>query len=213
MATPQPGILAAREDASQGEEEDEESPSPLHGVHRHHERHCTDPVDGDADAGHARIQASLPSSGSPPSLLRDHNVPRAPTLADWSRRQLARRSWTPRRPPCSRHQVLGSPHGPGRSPRIKGWPLPSPPREASTRAAGSRIQRGSAPRPAAAHVRIVEDQVPTEPVTEDASSADERDPEKSEPNSATDGPERNRVSGFHVRAVPIDQPIDQPIDD
>lgn len=58
-------------------------------------------------------------------------------------------------------------------------------------------QREVAPRPAAAHVRVLEDQT----------GAADREPEKQEPDSPADDPPERRIGGFHVRPVPIDQPV------
>jgi len=57
--------------------------------------------------------------------------------------------------------------------------------------------RGVAPRASSAHVRVLDDQ----------SDAWAEDVESREPDSASEEPPQVRVGGFHVRAVPIDQPV------
>ena len=47
------------------------------------------------------------------------------------------------------------------------------------------------------HVRVIEDQT----------DAGDEDIERQEPDSPTDGSPQGRTGGFHVRAVPIDQPV------
>jgi hypothetical protein len=58
-------------------------------------------------------------------------------------------------------------------------------------------ERGAAPTVASAHIRVIEDQ-------NDAGDQDLPAPEISTP--ATEAPQ-SRTGGFHVRAVPIDQPF------
>jgi hypothetical protein len=59
-------------------------------------------------------------------------------------------------------------------------------------------ERDSMPRPpAAAHVRVIEDQ-PEQNV---------QDPEKREPEEEAAAAPQPRTGGFHVHAVPIDQPV------
>jgi hypothetical protein len=55
--------IGAGQDASESEEEDELSASSLQGIHGHHERNGTNPVDGDGDAGHLLIKADSAASG------------------------------------------------------------------------------------------------------------------------------------------------------
>jgi len=62
--------------------------------------------------------------------------------------------------------------------------------------AASSDQDGT-PRPAAAHVRVIEDGADAEPLVPQAREPDE--PEGRAPEA--------RAGGFHVRAVPIDQPL------
>jgi hypothetical protein len=50
---------------------------------------------------------------------------------------------------------------------------------------------------ATAHVRVIEDQA----------EVTKRDVGQQEPEPGSDGPVQNRSGGFHVRAVPIDQPL------
>ena len=60
--------------------------------------------------------------------------------------------------------------------------------------------RDGEPRPpAAAHVRVIEDQHQPE--------VKAPDPEKDESDPPVDGAPQPRTGGFHVRAVPIDQPV------
>ena len=56
---------------------------------------------------------------------------------------------------------------------------------------------GVSPHAASSHVRIIEDQ----------SDDLEPDVEKRETDSPIDGSPQRRIGGFHVQAVPIDQPI------
>jgi hypothetical protein len=58
-------------------------------------------------------------------------------------------------------------------------------------------ERDVALKAATAHVRVIEDQ----------SDATERDGVEQEADAPVDGPLPPRVGGFHVRAVPIDQPL------
>ena len=58
-------------------------------------------------------------------------------------------------------------------------------------------ERGATPGTASAHIRVIEDQ-------NDAGDQDLEGPETNPP--ATDAPQ-SRTGGFHVRAVPIDQPL------
>lgn len=58
--------------------------------------------------------------------------------------------------------------------------------------------REEQPRPAAAHVRVIEDQAVAVP----------RD-DTPKPDAPDEGPVQIRSTGFHVRAVPIDQPFDE----
>jgi hypothetical protein len=58
--------------------------------------------------------------------------------------------------------------------------------------------REALPGTATAHVRVIEDQG-------DVMNQDHLDPH--EPDSPGDAPLKSRPGGFHVRAVPIDQPI------
>ena len=58
-------------------------------------------------------------------------------------------------------------------------------------------EREVTPRPATAHVRVIEDQTDTA----------DQDPERQEPDAPVDAPPERRIGGFHVRPVPIDQPV------
>lgn len=58
-------------------------------------------------------------------------------------------------------------------------------------------ERDVALKAATAHVRVIEDQ----------SDAPKRDGVEQEADPPVDGPLPPRVGGFHVRAVPIDQPL------
>jgi hypothetical protein len=66
-------------------------------------------------------------------------------------------------------------------------------------------KRNVAPRPATAHVRVVEDQAPI--VIEGQADAAGRELEPVEPGSLIDDSPDSRTTGFHVRPVPIDEPI------
>ena len=57
--------------------------------------------------------------------------------------------------------------------------------------------RGVTPRASSAHVRVLDDQ----------NLASCEDLERREPDSPTEEPPQVRAGGFHVRAVPIDQPV------
>lgn len=60
-------------------------------------------------------------------------------------------------------------------------------------------EREASPRTASAHIRVIEDQ----------NDAADQDLDGLETNSpVADAPQR-RTGGFHVRAVPIDQPLDE----
>lgn len=65
--------------------------------------------------------------------------------------------------------------------------------------------RHDVPRPATAHVRVVEDQA--HGTLESHAEAAGPDIEGQEPDSPIENPLHGRTGGFHVRAVPIDQPI------
>jgi hypothetical protein len=58
-------------------------------------------------------------------------------------------------------------------------------------------ERDVAPKAATAHVRVIEDQA----------DGTKQDLEKQEPDPPIDAPMQGRTGGFHVRAVPIDQPL------
>jgi hypothetical protein len=55
------------------------------------------------------------------------------------------------------------------------------------------------------HVKVVEDQTPA--LTEDQAEATNRDLEAADADAPVDGSPPRNARGFHVRAVPIDQPI------
>ncbi len=55
------------------------------------------------------------------------------------------------------------------------------------------------------HVKVVEDQSPA--LSADQAEATNRDLEADEADAPVDGSPPRNTSGFHVRAVPIDQPI------
>jgi hypothetical protein len=69
----------------------------------------------------------------------------------------------------------------------------------------SASERTDEPGPAKGHVRVVGDQAQTS--TEDQADAEAREPEGQETSLPVDGSPAGSISGFHVRAVPIDQPI------
>jgi len=54
-----------------------------------------------------------------------------------------------------------------------------------------------APRTVSVHVRVIEDQV----------EGQAQDLEKHDPDSPVEDAPQRRTGGFHVRAVPIDQPV------
>lgn len=58
-------------------------------------------------------------------------------------------------------------------------------------------EREGIPRPAAAHVKVIEDQA----------AAEQQALEGQEPESPEESSPQTRPGGFHVRAVPIDQPV------
>jgi hypothetical protein len=58
---------------------------------------------------------------------------------------------------------------------------------------------GAPPAPAAAHVKVIEDRT--------VPPARAPEPETHDADSSTDDVPPPRVGGFHVRAVPIDQPV------
>src|SRR5271165_2296442 len=66
-------------------------------------------------------------------------------------------------------------------------------------------ERKAAPGTAVGHVKVVEDQSPAP--TGDQAEAMTHDPEAVEADAPLDGSPPRTASGFHVRAVPIDQPI------
>lgn len=66
-------------------------------------------------------------------------------------------------------------------------------------------ERHAAPGTAMGHVKVVEDQ--SQALTEDQAEAANRDREDVEADAPVDGSPPRTTSGFHVRAVPIDQPI------
>jgi len=88
--------------------------------------------------------------------------------------------------------------GQGDVPMSRGGPLRRRREKRQLEHLAETSERDVLPRASAAHVRVIEDQAaPSEP-----------DPEsRPEPDAPGDGPLPGRGGGFHVRAVPIDQPV------
>ncbi len=89
--------------------------------------------------------------------------------------------------------------GQGDVPTSRGGPLRRRKEKRQLEHLASSSPPDGAARTSAAHVKVIGDQPPTE--------ADEVEVEKSEPDTPTTCEPQARPSGFHVRAVPIDQPI------
>jgi outer membrane biosynthesis protein TonB len=88
--------------------------------------------------------------------------------------------------------------GQGDVPTSRGGPLRRRKEKRQLEHLAVRTERDGTPRPpAAAHVRVIEDQP-------EVKAEDLETPEKDAP---TDTPPPPRTGGFHVVAVPIDQPV------
>jgi hypothetical protein len=88
--------------------------------------------------------------------------------------------------------------GQGDVPTSRGGPLRRRREKRQLEHLAVRTERDGTPRPpAAAHVRVIEDQPEVK----------EKDLETPETDAPTDAVPPPRTGGFHVRAVPIDQPV------
>ena len=88
--------------------------------------------------------------------------------------------------------------GQGDVPTSRGGPLRRRKEKRQLEHLAVTSERDGTPRPpAAAHVRVIEDRPEVKAP----------DPESEEPDSAADSAPQPRSGGFHVRAVPIDQPV------
>jgi len=91
--------------------------------------------------------------------------------------------------------------GQGDVPTSRGGPLRRRKEKRQLEHLAVRTERDGTPRPpAAAHVRVIEDQPEVEA----------KDPATPEPETETASAPQPRTGGFHVRAVPIDQPVGDP---
>jgi hypothetical protein len=93
--------------------------------------------------------------------------------------------------------------GQGDLPTPRGGPLRRRREKRRLQQLADASDRHVAPRPSIGHVRVVEDQPQ---VIEDQAEAAKRDNEQ-EADLPVDGSPQRSTGGFHVRAVPIDQPI------
>ena len=88
--------------------------------------------------------------------------------------------------------------GQGDVPTSRGGPLRRRKEKRQLEHLAVASERDGTPRPpAAAHVRVIEDRPEVKAP----------DPESEEPDAAVDSAPQPRSGGFHVRAVPIDQPV------
>ena len=88
--------------------------------------------------------------------------------------------------------------GQGDVPTSRGGPLRRRKEKRQLEHLAVSSERDGTPRPpAAAHVRVIEDRPEVKAP----------DPESEEPEAAVEPPAPPRSGGFHVRAVPIDQPV------
>jgi hypothetical protein len=88
--------------------------------------------------------------------------------------------------------------GQGDVPTSRGGPLRRRKEKRQLEHLAVRTERDGTPRPpAAAHVKVIEDQ--SEPAAPDRDTEEPEQPAACAPQP--------RPSGFHVRAVPIDQPV------
>ena len=88
--------------------------------------------------------------------------------------------------------------GQGDVPTSRGGPLRRRKEKRQLEHLADSPAREGTPQASAAHVKLIGDQ-PAVPVR--------ADPEKQEADASEDGAPQPRVGGFHVRAVPIDQPV------
>jgi hypothetical protein len=92
--------------------------------------------------------------------------------------------------------------GQGDVPTSRGGPLRRRREKRQLEHLAVRTERDGPPRPpAAAHVRVIEDQPAAEAKDLEAAEA------KPDADAPTDAVPAPRTGGFHVRAVPIDQPV------
>jgi hypothetical protein len=87
--------------------------------------------------------------------------------------------------------------GQGDVPTSRGGPIRRRREKRQLEQLAEASERDVTPRAATAHVKVIEDQA----------DAAEQDLEAQEPASPSDVPPPIRSTGFHVRAVPIDQPF------
>jgi hypothetical protein len=87
--------------------------------------------------------------------------------------------------------------GQGDVPTSRGGPLRRRREKRQLEHLAASTARDGAPRASAAHVKVLGDPSDTE----------EREIERDEPDSGASCAPQTRPSGFHVRAVPIDQPV------
>jgi len=88
--------------------------------------------------------------------------------------------------------------GQGDVPTSRGGPLRRRKEKRQLEHLAVTSDRDGTPRPpAAAHVRVIEDQP----------EAKAPEPEREEPDATVASAPQPRTGGFHVRAVPIDQPV------
>jgi hypothetical protein len=88
--------------------------------------------------------------------------------------------------------------GQGDVPTSRGGPLRRRKEKRQLEHLAVASERDGTPRPpAAAHVRVIEDRPEVKAP----------DPERDESDPPVDGAPQPRTGGFHVRAVPIDQPV------
>lgn len=87
--------------------------------------------------------------------------------------------------------------GQGDVPTSRGGPLRRRREKRQLEQLAETSERDVPPRAAAAHVRVIEDQA----------DAREPDPQSQESESPRESPLPSRLGGFHVRAVPIDEPF------
>ena len=88
--------------------------------------------------------------------------------------------------------------GQGDVPTSRGGPLRRRKEKRQLEHLAASTARNGTPQASAGHVKLIGDQ-PAVPVR--------ADPEKQEADASEDGAPQPRVGGFHVRAVPIDQPV------
>jgi hypothetical protein len=88
--------------------------------------------------------------------------------------------------------------GQGDVPTSRGGPLRRRKEKRQLEHLAASTSRDGAPRVSAAHVKVIGDQ---------AADMEREVPERQEPDPETTSEAPPRPSGFHVHAVPIDQPV------